>query len=286
MKKSACEFIVAAALVFAPGAKGQIEVLAVGDSATFTPGLPSGGSLASLFCTGLTAIEGIQTFTAYPLPYEIAGVTVAVSGVAAPLLAVANLGGYQQINFQVPGIASPPPSQTIEVSWRGQTGRIEWQAPTAWGVFFMDASGYAVVQHVDESLVTQDHPAQPGEVLVVYATNLDSFGNISGAPQVIGYPAQAVPLPSLLPSRVGDGLRIAPSLNVNDRPAELLYSGLTPGSVGVFQVNFRVPESTPDGDAVLTAVRGTCLAIGGCGTITSQDSRTAKVAVRAAGAVR
>ena len=283
MRTSAFEFIVATALVFAPEATAQIQVLAVTDSASFTPGLPSGGSLASIFCTGLNAIDGIQSHTEYPLPYEIAGVSVTVSGVAAPLLAVANLGGYQQINIQVPAIGTQPSSQTIEVSVPGQIGQMQWEPQAAWGVFFTDASGYAVVQHADYSLVTSDHPARPGEVVVVYASNLDSFGNLSGAPQTIGYPAQVSPLPALLPSGVGNGLRIAPFVNVDDQPAEMLYSGLTPGSVGVFQMNFRVPERTPDGDAILTAIRGTCLPIGGCGTVSYQYSRTAKVPVRAAG---
>jgi hypothetical protein len=100
-------------------AAAQIQVLAVTDAATFTPGLPFAGSLATVFCTGLTSINGTQTSTSFPLPYQIAGVSVTVSGTSAPLLAVDNLGGYQQINFQVPplpGLSGIFGSQTIEVS--------------------------------------------------------------------------------------------------------------------------------------------------------------------------
>lgn len=169
-------------------------------------------------------------------------------------------------------------SQILQVSQFGQTGQMQFQSPATWGVFFTDFSGFVIAQHADYSLVTPDHPARPGEVLI--ATNLDSFAYVSHAPN-IGYPAEADPLPSLFPSQVGNGLRIAPSLVVNGTAAEILYSGLTPGSVGVFQTNFRLPETIPNGDAILTAVRGTCLPIGGCSTISYVYSRTAKLPVLA-----
>jgi uncharacterized protein (TIGR03437 family) len=85
-----------------PYAAAQIRVLAVTTSAGFTPGLPSAGSLASIGLTGLAGIQGVQTVTGYPLPYELEGVSVTVNGTPAPILAVADLGAYQQVNIQVP----------------------------------------------------------------------------------------------------------------------------------------------------------------------------------------
>lgn len=185
----------------------QIRVLSVTDSATFTLGLPAYGSLASVFCTGLTCIVGTQSAKQYPLPYEIAGVSVRVSGYPAPLLGVADLGIYQQINIQVPWtVDSSPP---IDVSQFGYTSTMQissavnWQRffadafpsrPMAnWGVFFTGTSGYAVVQHADASLVTPDHPARPSEILAAYATGLDSFEHVSNSP-ALGAPSQAYPL--------------------------------------------------------------------------------------------
>jgi hypothetical protein len=48
-----------------------------------------------------------------------------------------------------------------------------------------------------------------------------------------------------------------PYITLNGVKAEMFYSGLTPGVVGVFQMNFRIPEGTPDGDAILNAVTDT-----------------------------
>jgi uncharacterized protein (TIGR03437 family) len=267
-------------------ATAQIQVLAVTDSATFTPGLPYYGSLASVFCTGLTGIDGIQSAKQYPLPYEIAGVSVTVSGTGAPLLAVVDFGTYQQINIQVPGFQAP---QIIEVAQFGQTGQMQWQFPAMWGVFFTDASGYAIVQHADYSLVTLDHPAQPGEVLIAYGTNLAPFVDVINAPK-IGFPAQAAPLPSLPTSVSYPGFNAVLQIAVNGKVASLSYLGLTPGSVGVFQANFQVPTDIPDGDAILNfqGCGGSCFLGALCGapgflsncTIT----KTAKVSIRAAGA--
>src|SRR4051812_35170530 len=54
----------------------DIKIIAVTNSADFQPGLSDRGSLASIFCTGLKTVDGIQSATQYPLPYDIAGVSV------------------------------------------------------------------------------------------------------------------------------------------------------------------------------------------------------------------
>ncbi len=72
------------------------------NSASYAPGLPAGGGLATLFVEGLTGVNGIEEGTDYRFRL-LAGVSVKVGGELAPLLAIAGLpGGGQQINFQVP----------------------------------------------------------------------------------------------------------------------------------------------------------------------------------------
>jgi uncharacterized protein (TIGR03437 family) len=267
--------LVVLAVITIQAATAQVRILAVTDSATFTPRLPAYGSLASIGVTGLTGISGIQTATQYPLPYEIAGISVQVNGSAARLLAVADMGWYQQINIQVPAWQGAVP--IIEVSQAGQSVQVQSQnvSPT-WGVMFTDSSGYAAVQHADYSLVTPGHPAQPGEVLIAYATNLGSFDNVSHAPPT-GFPAQADPLPSLLATSAYE----VPYVSVNGTNAETFYAGLTPGSVGVFQLNFRLPDGIPDGDATLWVIKFPSCFGGLCPDV--MRSRPAKLPVRATG---
>ncbi|MCE5309960.1 MAG: hypothetical protein LLG20_20190 [Acidobacteriales bacterium] len=270
--------------VAAQYASAEIRVLAVVSSAGFTPGVPFVGSLASIGLTGLTGIQGIQSAAGYPLPYQLAGVTVTVDGTLAPILAVADLGVYQQINIQVPAYRYQSP-QTIVVSQSGQVGQLDVDfysshavGAGAWGVFFEDAAGYGAFQHADYSLVTHDHPAQPGEVIMAYCSNLAAYADVMDAP-LIGDPAQADPLPWLSPTR--SVLTSFAIPKVNTKPAEVFYAGLSPGSVGLFQMNFRVPDDTPDGDATLNATtdNSSCYGAGAfCPPL--KISRAVKVPVR------
>jgi uncharacterized protein (TIGR03437 family) len=173
-------------------AAAEIMVLALTDAATFTPGLPQVGSLGTIFCTGLTGISGVQTATRYPLPFEMSGVSVWVHSIKVPLLAIADFGSYQQINFQRwDGCHANP---YVVVTQGGATGSILIPTqPPAWGVFFTDANGYGAAQHSDYSLVTPDHPARPGDILVAYATNLVGFAGVYSHPN-FGMPAPSDPL--------------------------------------------------------------------------------------------
>lgn len=273
--------LVLAALSVQP-ASAQIRVRTITSSAGFTPGLPFIGSLASIGLTGLIGIEGIQLAPpGLPLPYQLAGVSVLVNGAMAPILAVADMGYYQQINFQIPDYsrtAQPP----IEVRQAGTTGVLDWasmpNANAGWGIFFEDQSGFALAQHADYSRVTADHPARPGEIIVIYCSNLADYSDVA-SPPAMGYPASAQPLPALLPGR--SLFRTFALLKVNERTAEFLYVGLSPNSYGLFQINFRVPEDTPNGDSVLAASTDNSFCVGAgamCPPLVS--SRTVKLPVQ------
>jgi hypothetical protein len=71
---------------------GQIGNIAVTNAASFERGLPGNGSVGTVFCTGLT-VQGVSAAHDVPLPFSLAGVSVTIGGMAAPLFAVANLSG-------------------------------------------------------------------------------------------------------------------------------------------------------------------------------------------------
>ena len=64
-----------------------------GDQCSQLPeGLPAAGSIGTIFCTGLS-VKGVVSAAGLPLPNSLAGTTVTIGGAAAPLFAVADLGG-------------------------------------------------------------------------------------------------------------------------------------------------------------------------------------------------
>jgi uncharacterized protein (TIGR03437 family) len=140
-------------------------------------------------------------------------------------------------------------------------------------------------QHADTSAVTPDHPAHPGEVLTMYATNMAGIGDVSNAPP-IGVPAQANPLATLPLSVQTQDENLVRGVSINGTSAAISYLGLAPGEAGVFQINLQVPDNTPNGDAIVMASScgGVCLSTSACGSNLSQCtySRPAKLPVQAA----
>lgn len=239
---------------------GQIGKIAVTDAASFQPGLPRNGSVGTIFCTGLS-VQGVATAHDVPLPFSLVGVSVTIGGMAAPLFAVANLGGYQQINFQVPSETfgrNPDGSVPVVVSQNGLQSSANVATSYSPGEFFrIGETESGVFQHArDYSTVTFENPAQPGETIVAYATGLPP-----ATPLVpTGQPAPSSPLSYVPMAYDADPRVVLPSLSYLDlivdgpnipQPVEITNSttatggalpisfvGLTPGAVGLYQINF------------------------------------------------
>jgi uncharacterized protein (TIGR03437 family) len=214
----------------------EIVILNVTNAATFDPGMPRGGALASIFCTGLTGISGtVAAATSNPLPRMLAGVSVRINDGTAAILSVSQLQDYQQINIQVPAErdAGLPAFVRVDV-FQGSSRGGSYNAPySAFGGFFTGADGYAVAQHaVDHTAVTKANPARPGETITAYTTGL-----LPSWPP----PPIAVPVPST-------PLFAADTSFVSATNATLLFVGLSPGSAGLGQVNFVIPEDASPGD--------------------------------------
>ena len=160
--------------------------LSITDQSQFGGGatiVPSGGALATLFCSGITTNPGVFTApSSTPLPFVLGGVRVKVNGALAPLLAVVippngQAGAYAQINFQVPLERNSAPDEAAEenvaVSISSSDGFASSTilfAVRGAGGFFSDANGYAAAQHAsDYSQVTVQNPAHAGETIIAYA---------------------------------------------------------------------------------------------------------------------
>jgi uncharacterized protein (TIGR03437 family) len=125
----------------------QIGNIVVTSAASFQPGVPAKGSIGTIFCTGLT-VTGVVSAPSAPLPFSLSGVAVTMGGAAAPLFAVTDLDGYQQINFQVPLEAKSSPDGTMQVVV-GQNGR--------------------------QGSATADKPIRPGDFFRIGSTPFGAF---------------------------------------------------------------------------------------------------------------
>jgi uncharacterized protein (TIGR03437 family) len=207
----------------------------VTNAASFTSGLPPPGSLATIFCSGLTGIQSLDA-PGYPFPLTLGGVSINVGGIPAPIIALANLGAYQQINLQVPWNIQPTGAADVQVSQGDVSAWITQLdfAASAPGVFTVDGTSGAI-QHADYTLVSAANPAQSGEIVIVYATGL---GPVS-APIATGQLAPTSPL---------DVTSQAVNVTVAGQPASVLYAGLAPGEIGVYQLNIQLPQDLASGE--------------------------------------
>ncbi len=98
--------------------------------------------------------------------------------------------------------------------------------------------GAIIAQHAtDFSLVLPASPAKPGETLIIYLAGLGAAANQPAS----GSPAPAPPTDPKIPA----------TLTLNGSVVQPSFIGLTPGTVGLYQINFVVPDGTPDGSLTL-----------------------------------
>jgi len=193
-------------------------------------------SLASIFGSNLAA----ATTSAGPLPWPtiLGSVQVIIGGVPAPVFVVSPL----QINFQVPCEMPLTGSVTMTVNNNGaisaaQSVALAPYAPGVFSYYRTPTSLDPVISHADNSWVTPGSPAKAGEVLVVWATGV---GNLSQLP------ATGVASPSLL-SAIAVNL---PTVTVGGAAVSVQFAGLTPGSVGLVQINIQLPSTLPAGSSL------------------------------------
>ena len=246
----------------------QPQILGVVNSASFEPGLPSGGGLATVFCSFPGAVGGSGTYlpsSSSPLPYTLAANEVSINGVDAPILAVVETESngtlYTQVNFQVPmeRNVSLPNTGAYAGSLTACGATIQPLPARQMGGFFSDAKGYAIAQHAsDYSLVTPQNPAHPGESIIAYGDDIFPVW----PPPTIAFPTPALPLfqaaatglffpgylylqSSIPPSTT------PPPFGTPQQPSTLAlvttFMGMAPGIVGVQQVNFVVPANQQAG---------------------------------------
>jgi uncharacterized protein (TIGR03437 family) len=96
-------------------------------------------------------------------------------------------------------------------------------------------TGIATITRADNGmLITPTNPVHPGDSIVIWSTGL---GHTSPAIDA-GMPSPSDPLPSAV---------IHPTVTLGGVGLDILYAGLTPGSVGLNQINATVPKSVPQG---------------------------------------
>ncbi len=247
-----------------PAAQNQAQVSVTGNPAGAVPQLSPGGivhaasyagaalapgAIVSVFGKNLTS--GGVTTNSLPLPTTLNGVTLNVAGTDVPLF----YSGEKQINAHLPLDLNPNSRPQALLKTRLPNGTEVFTNPETItlaafspGVFTIDqsGSGQGAIQIANTTTIAapsgsipgvQARPARKGEFLTIYCTGL---GDVTNRP-ASGAAARGDPLSTT---------RTTPTVTIGGLSATVSFSGLSPGFVGLYQVNVQVPDSAPTGDAV------------------------------------
>ncbi len=212
------------------------------------------GSLISIFGTDLSAATA--SADSVPLSTSLSNVTVTFNGIAAPLKDVVhNAAGGDQINAQVPwevlpagmssgtaqvvvsrnGVDSAPLPITLGVA---APGIFTFPGGVGQAVAYGNSDG-AIAAPINSGLPFVSRPAKIGDptTLVILATGLGPVNPpvTTGANANDGQLHQTTTLPQV---------------TVGGVPAQVVFAGMTPQFVGVYQINIVIAAGTPTGNAI------------------------------------
>ena len=207
-------------VMFVNGSASGMAIASVANAATFQNAV-SPGMLLSVFGTQLAGSPSQSSAT--PLPFSLGGVSARVNGLDAPIEYVSS----GQLNIQVPFEAGAGPA-VLGVNNNGQIAGFPLQiAPTAPGIFADSANNLLPTSTV-----------RAGSTISLYLTG---DGDVTPALLTGFTPATNTPVASLPKSR------LPLSVTVGGVTAFVQFYGISPGLVGVTQVNFTVPASVAPG---------------------------------------
>jgi uncharacterized protein (TIGR03437 family) len=197
------------------------SITAIGNAASFNQ-IFAPGMILTIYGSQLSPVT--STASSVPLPLAIAGVTVTINGVAAPIWYVSS----GQLNVQIPYETPLNTSVPVTVNNNGQSATSSMTAAIAAPGIFTDAQGEPV----------PNTSAARGQIVTLYVTGVGAIapGVFDGAAPAVGTPLSNLPLPQ---QKV--------TVTVGGVTASTLFAGIPWGLVGIMQVNYQIPTGAPLG---------------------------------------
>ena len=171
------------------------------------------------------------------LPLSLSTVSVSFFGGGLALPGHLSYAGPGQVNVQIPWEFAGQSSVTLKVNFGGLESNLITVPLSAYspGVFPGPA-----VQDSKYQLITASNPAKRGDTIIIYANGLGPVSN---------QPASGDPSPGR--RNLWRSTSATPTVKIGGSSAQVVFSGLTPGFVGLYQINAVVPADAPTGSQPL-----------------------------------
>jgi uncharacterized protein (TIGR03437 family) len=205
------------------------------NTASFRSGGIAPGELISIY--GISV--GPATAVAAPagaLPTSLGGVTVTFNGTAVPI----SYAGPYRVDVQAPTTLTSGVPASIQVNYNNasSTAVTPIVQDTAPGVFTTQAQGQGLVKAINlanNTLNSMLTPAAKGSLISIYASGLGAVTPAVTAGQV----TPNTPISNTVKTDV--------AASIGGVPAAVLFAGLAPGGIGLYQLNIQVPQGAPSG---------------------------------------
>ena len=227
------------------------------NASTFAAGAAvSPGSYVAVFGTALADTTQVESTPYLPVTINNVSVSFDTASKSAPGHLYFVTPG--QINLQVPWEMQGQTSAQMKVSLQDSLGAVTTVPLTAYspGVFEVPLGGasYAAARDENFNTITPSNPALQGHFIQLYCNGL---GPVTNQP-ASGDPTPVTPLSSTIAQ---------PVVQIGGRNAQVLFSGLAPTAVGLYQINVVVPNG-------VTGIAQVFVSIGGV------NSQAANIAVQ------
>ncbi len=231
------------------------------NAATQLSGGLAPGSYATISGSDFASVPILPNSICQPdipcLPISLGEVSVSFDATGISVPAPISYMSFNQINIQIPWELAGQSSASVKVTYHGIVSPPVTLplAPTSPAYFeYTDATNgqlSAVAQDLNYQLITSQNPAGRGKVITLYVNGLGPVDN--------------TPATGALSSSTKLGRTLTtPVVTIGGVNAPVLFSGLTPQTIGLYQINVTIPAGAPTGVQPLT------VSIGGVSGKTSQ----------------
>jgi uncharacterized protein (TIGR03437 family) len=218
----------------------------IGNVASYAVNYTPPGSVFVLFGTGLATANKSASATSTPLPTTLLTTKVTVNGEAAPLFFVDSGQIDAQMPWDIPAgtVASVVVTNTTSTGIETSNAAAVFVPATGTPGISVYGNNRAVVVNKDGNVNSPTAAAAVGDEVVAYFTG-------GGPVQTSGKLTSGSPAPNSLSPLTENS-----SVTVGAMNADVIYIGLTPTGIGLYQVNFIVPQIAKGTYPVVISING------------------------------
>ncbi len=201
----------------------------------------SPGGVFSLYGSALAPPGTAAGATSTAWPRSVAGVSVSINGVLAPLYYVSP----SQINGQVPFETALGTATAVITTNGSLPAQVTFPVVSAEPAILLNGTQALAVNQDGVTLNAPGTPAAPGDIETLYLTGIGQ----TSPPASTGLPAPSSPPFAMV--------NYTYQITVNGEPARVTFLGLAPGWTGLVQADFQIPSNLSMGSyPVVVTVNG------------------------------